>query len=713
MSPSHQRNHNIGKEKTTAELARELRELQDKLNVLTDELKRKDKDLELLKTESLASSDRKITEIIESIQDGFLTLDHDWNFTYVNRRAAGNIGFEPEDIVGYNIWEKFPELRGTPHEAAYRKAMELREIQRIEIFGVLTDRWYNITVYPSSEGISVYWQDITERKRIDERIAFQANLLANITDVVYSTDDQLRLTSWNSAAEKIYGWKKDEVLGKNVLEVTGSTFDLDMRERLTRELMERGVVTVEIEHTTRSGGHIVFESKTMLLRDTMGKTVGFIGVKRDITECKRAEVEQERLLAQLKEHSDELQRVNKELKFKHEELAVQAEEIEFANETLRAYNEELLSITDSLRETGIYLDSLINYANAPIIVWDSYFTITRFNHAFERLSGYMADEVIGSNLGILFPQDSSEESLKQIQKTLAGEQWESVEIPIRHKSGSIYIALWNSANIYNTDKKLLATIAQGQDITERKRFESELSESKSQAELYLDLMGHDISNMHQVAIGQLELAQDILKTTGKLEAADHEMIDTSLESLWRSARLIDNVRKLQKIKSDEIKTKPISLDEVLVSVVNQYDRSSPGKKIAIDIGKGMHVVRANELLRDVFTNLIGNAIKHSNGSKVDIQVRLEDVTDNNKKYYRVSIEDNGPGIPDDMKDKVFNRLQRGETKARGIGLGLYLVKSLVNSYRGKVWVENRVQGDYTKGSRFIVLLPAVWNYPRN
>ncbi len=60
-----------------------------------------------------------------------------------------------------------------------------------------------------------------------------------------------------------------------------------------------------------------------------------------------------------------------------------------------------------------------------------------------------------------------------------------------------------------------------------------------------------------------------------------------------------------------------------------------------------------------------------------------------------------------MKDKIFNRLQRGETNARGMGLGLYLVKSLVESYNGKVWVEDRVQGDHTKGSRFVVMLPAI------
>ena len=86
---------------------------------------------------------------------------------------------------------------------------------------------------------------------------------------------------------------------------------------------------------------------------------------------------------------------------------------------------------------------------------------------------------------------------------------------------------------------------------------------------------------------------------------------------------------------------------------------------------------------------------------------VDSTGDGSKTYYMVSVEDNGPGIPDNLKEKIFNRLQRGETLARGMGLGLYLVKSLVDSYHGRVWVEDRVAGDHTKGSRFVVMLPAI------
>ena len=80
---------------------------------------------------------------------------------------------------------------------------------------------------------------------------------------------------------------------------------------------------------------------------------------------------------------------------------------------------------------------------------------------------------------------------------------------------------------------------------------------------------------------------------------------------------------------------------------------------------------------------------------------------NGSHYCRVMVEDDGPGIPDDFKASIFNRTLKGTQNVKGMGLGLYLVKSLVDSYGGRVWVEDRVSGDHTKGAKFVVMLPAV------
>lgn len=137
-------------------------------------------------------------------------------------------------------------------------------------------------------------------------------------------------------------------------------------------------------------------------------------------------------------------------------------------------------VEEELQTVRKYLESLINYANALIIVWDHpRGRVTLFNRAFERLTGHRANEVIGREVGMLFPEERRDESLNRIASTLNGTRWESVEIPILCKDGDIRITLWNSANIYAEDSNtLVATIAQGTDITQRKQAEGALRESE-------------------------------------------------------------------------------------------------------------------------------------------------------------------------------------------------------------------------------------------
>jgi len=183
--------------------------------------------------EERALGNRKMVEVLESIQDGFLTLNRDWRFAYVNRHAADNLGFKPEDLIGQNIWQKFPQIIGTDHEAFYRTAMETREIQRFEIRGVLTDQWYSINIYPSIDGISLYWQDITDRKRAEEALKASEgkyrDLFLNMTEEVHFwklvRDENGQIKTWrivdaNPPALKSWGRKSlEDTIGRTADEI--------------------------------------------------------------------------------------------------------------------------------------------------------------------------------------------------------------------------------------------------------------------------------------------------------------------------------------------------------------------------------------------------------------------------------------------------------------------------------------------------------------
>ena len=137
----------------------------------------------------------------------------------------------------------------------------------------------------------------------------------------------------------------------------------------------------------------------------------------------------------------------------------------------------------SFREVNAYLENLFDYANAPIIVWDPGYKIIRFNHAFERLTGLSQDQVLDKSLEILFPAEHKEESMALIRSTSSGERWEVVEIPIAHVDGSVYTVLWNSANLFAEDGITVeSTIAQGQDISDRKKAEEALRLSYDELE---------------------------------------------------------------------------------------------------------------------------------------------------------------------------------------------------------------------------------------
>lgn len=153
------------------------------------------------------------------------------------------------------------------------------------------DRIFSFTVVPiKDEGyINLYGLDITQQKMVEERLRFQANIIQNISDVIYATDLQLRITNWNSAAEKLYGRKEKEVIGKSVIEATGSRFDQKKREELTRELLKKGMVRSQLEHISKSGKALFLDSITIVHKNLEGQIIGYISTNRDITDKVLAE----------------------------------------------------------------------------------------------------------------------------------------------------------------------------------------------------------------------------------------------------------------------------------------------------------------------------------------------------------------------------------------------------------------------------------------
>lgn len=132
------------------------------------------------------------SEILEGISDGIFSLDSEWRFTYLNRIAANNVGYEPEELINKNIWELFPSIEDTELGIYMRNVMTERQTASIEYYsGVLTDKCYQCKIYPYSDGITIYWIDVTRHKQTEDKIKRdkqRADLLFAVAGKLLSTD---------------------------------------------------------------------------------------------------------------------------------------------------------------------------------------------------------------------------------------------------------------------------------------------------------------------------------------------------------------------------------------------------------------------------------------------------------------------------------------------------------------------------------------------
>ncbi|MDW5563585.1 MAG: PAS domain-containing protein [Methanomassiliicoccus sp.] len=289
-----------------------------------------------------------------------------------------------------------------------------------------------------------------------------------------------------------------------------------------------------------------------------------------------------------------------------------------------------------------------------------------------------------------------------VKATFEGVVTNNEMVTLKRYDGRDMVMMMSSTPIYDDEShRTIGAVAVGQDLTNQLQVQRELVVSKERAELFIDLLTHDINNLNAASMGYLQLLQAV----NELGTKERGWVRGSLQALEESSRLIESIRGLQAIESGREALAIIDLDQVLRKVIADH-APHPSREIDIRfISRGNHCIMASPLVQEVFSNLIDNAIKHSEGT-LNIWIGVSSTFETGIEYHRVDVEDDGPGIADRVKENVFSRTWRGRTKGVGKGLGLFLVRRLVESLEGRVWVEDRVPGQPEAGARFVVLLPA-------
>lgn len=216
-----------------------------------------------------------------------------------------------------------------------------------------------------------------------------------------------------------------------------------------------------------------------------------------------------------------------------------------------------------------------------------------------------------------------------------------------------------------------------------------ISQAKDRLEFLTDIMSHDMSNINTVTMGYLSLLSDT-----SLSENQRQFLEKALISIRRNSRLLEQVRKIERMESRGVEIEKISLRPLILEGIENA-ASFTTKEVDIQCFSEDVSVWGGELLSDVFLNLLDNAIRYSpSKARIEISLHHED------EHVIVAIRDWGMGIPFEGKDEIFKRFERQQKDKNGTGLGLYLVRRIVEKYRGEIWVEKNPEG----GSIFFVRL---------
>ncbi|MFT2007115.1 PAS domain S-box protein [Pontibacter sp. 13R65] len=250
----------------------------------------------------------KLNTIFESITDAFFMLDKDWKFTYINREFDRLLHTNRGEITGKSIWEVFPEEVDGLFHRHYYHAAQSGEAVHFEAYFAPLDLWLQVKVFPSEEGLMVYFDDITERVKAISELEKLSVVARRTTNSVIITDAQ-GLTEWvNEGFTRITGYTLPEMLGRKPGEILqGPETDPDTVRRVSRALKAQEPFSDEILNYRKSGEKFWFYKEVTPIFSESGELTRFIAILSDITARKEEEAQRLAMARELYRQNTDMQ----------------------------------------------------------------------------------------------------------------------------------------------------------------------------------------------------------------------------------------------------------------------------------------------------------------------------------------------------------------------------------------------------------------------
>ncbi|MFX1274207.1 MAG: PAS domain S-box protein [Promethearchaeota archaeon] len=471
-------------------------------------------------------------------------------------------------------------------------------------------------------------------------------LINNIQDVIVELDLDKTITYINPKVYNAFGYKQEEVIGKKIFDFIHEDDKPKLEENIMEAIKKRHEIAMEfrIQH---KDGHFV----PIAMRGSMAKSKGKLipmAVLSDITDRKKSE----------KKLSDLAEKYN----------------------------------------------NIIKYTSDIIAEVDMKGVFTYISPQVHDLTGMEQGSFIGKRW-----YDFAVSDVEEIKKQLhPSNDVDEIKFEFKGVNQKSLSGIWlevkgkRFTDVHGNKKDLIIV----RDVTEKKTAEENIKKALEKQSFYRRLFTHDINNILHIMQTSISLLSIFQKDPNRKEDTE-DLIKLMKEQIVRGSLLVTNVRRLSELESTDFPTQPIDVCDLLRSAIKFVREGFQNIHFEINVNfEGeLFFVEANELLSNVFENILINAAKYNDSAITEIKINISSYIIEDVEYIKIEFIDNGIGIEDDRKEVIFKEGHEKDKGGKGMGFGLSLVKKIIESYHGKIWVEDRIKGDYKKGSNFTILIP--------
>jgi PAS domain S-box-containing protein len=703
-------------------------------------------------------SEEKFQNLLNNMREGYHVIDRDWRYVYINDVASKYEKKEKQKLIGHTIMDEFPNIINTELFNTLKLCMENRTPHHMENEFLYSDGskgWFDLSIQPVPDGISILFIDITERKLSEMEIIKTSRLYALISQINQMVVHVQELENLFSEACRItieYGkfrmaWvglinEKEQVVDpiswagyeegyltiipkisvSNDPEGIGPTgtaihegkvsycnniaedprMALWREEALKRSYQSSIAVPIIVKDKVigtfniySSDSFFFNESEIKLLKEVTGDISFAIGMIDTQKRRKQAEKElvkhRDHLEELVKERTFELEKINANLQTEISERKRIEEELSNGRNLLR-------TLIDSMPDEIYAKDNETKYIMANFNVLTS-FGLKTFN------------EIIGKTDFDFLPQKEAMASFSDDNSVLrARGQIHNFEKPVPDPDGNIHWYAITKVPMRDKDGRIIGLVGIKREITDFKEAEENIQKAKEAAEAanrakstFLSNMSHEIRTPMNAIMGFSEL----LLNEKNLTEEHTDWIKTINRSGEHLLTLINDILEISRIEAGRITFNPSSfnLHAMLNGIEEMFRIKTNAKKLnfLVELSDDLpvYIITDEAKLRQIFINIVGNAVKFTKEGGIVFRIRSNE-TMNNSINLVAEIEDTGPGITGKEIKALFQMFGQTETgiKEEGTGLGLAISQQYAKIMNGNI----AIQSEYGKGTCFTITI---------